>query len=247
MQLNGTTVLVTGATGGIGAAIARELSRRGAHPIVTGRDEDRCRRLADELDTKWLAIDLAGEPDGPETLARGAGPVDAVVHAAGAGLLASFATTDPPDIERLVTLNLTAPLQLTRAVLPEMSRRGHGHVAFIGSIAGLTGVADETVYSATKAGLLTFADALRLELRGSGVSVSWISPAAVATGFWSARGGPYERTFPRPVTAARIAALCVDDIEGGRARRITPGWLGAAPAVRAVAPRMYDRLAAWMS
>jgi short-subunit dehydrogenase len=242
MELSGTAVLVTGASGGIGAAVASVLVHRGAKPILTGRNGPRLRRLARDLGTRWLCADLL-EPDGPHAVAQAAGPVDALIHCAGLGSVGRFAALSPAEIDCLVVTNLTAPMLLTREVLPAMLRRDRGHLTFVGSIAGLTGVPREATYSAAKAGLLTFADALRLELHGTGIDVLTLSPGAVDTPFWTHRGAPYDRVVPRMMAPEYVAEILVRDIERSRARRVTPRWLALAPAVRAAAPRTYERLA----
>jgi short-subunit dehydrogenase len=125
-----------------------------------------------------------------------------------------------------------------------MVEADRGHLAFVASIAGRTGVAQESVYAATKSGLLGFADSLHLELAGTGVTVSTISPGAVDTGFWTARGAAYHRTVPRPISAERVAKLLVADIEAGGGSRVVPRWLRTAEVAQALAPRAYRRLAA---
>jgi short-subunit dehydrogenase len=139
-------------------------------------------------------------------------------------------------------VNVRAPLQLSRALLPGMLARGRGHHAFVASIAGWTGVAQEAVYSATKSALLTYAEALRAELSSSGIGVSVVSPAAVRTDFWANRGTPYERRFPRQIAPERVARVLVRGIERERAHQMVPRWLVLAPTVRAVAPGAYRAL-----
>ena len=243
MRLNGAEVLVTGASRGIGAAAARELAARGAHVTLSGRDADRLQALADETDAAWLPADL-NDPTGPWALAEAVGPVDVLVHCAGVGWAGPVVDMDDTDVERLVRTDLVAPIKLARELLRGMLKRGHGHLAFVGSIAGLTGVPEEAVYSAAKSGLQAFVDALRLELRETDIGVSILCPGAVATEFWEQRGRPYDRSLPRLVEPERVARTLVRDIEHDRHRRVMPRWLAVAPAVRAVVPRAYDVLAA---
>lgn len=242
MRLADANVLVTGSSRGIGAAVARRMAGCGAHVVLHGRDTARLDALALELRTSAVALDL-GEEASPELLAEKVGAVDVLVHCAGVGRWGELATMPAGDVDRLVQLNLVAPMRLTRALLPGMLQAGRGHIAFVGSIAGLTGVAQEAVYSATKAGLLTFADSLRLELAHSGVGVSTVSPAAVHTDFWDARGTGYGRRVPHLVEPESVAALVVDDIVHDRPARVVPHWLRIAPVVRTLAPPVYRRLA----
>jgi short-subunit dehydrogenase len=116
-------------------------------------------------------------------------------------------------------------------------------VAFVSSIAGRTGVAGEAVYAATKAGLDAFAESLRWELAGTGVTVSVLVPGVVDTAFFERRGRPYDRRRPRPVPAAKVAEALVRDIGSARPERYLPRWLRTAVVVRAALPGPYRRLA----
>ncbi|HEU5007125.1 MAG TPA: SDR family NAD(P)-dependent oxidoreductase [Jatrophihabitantaceae bacterium] len=246
MRLANSTVLVTGASGGIGAETARVLADRGADVVLHGRNRELLDVLAAELAAPTVVADLSTR-SGVDALIAGArslvGPVDAVVHCAGVGWRGEVTAMSADDVARLIAVNLHAPIQLTRAFLPSMRAAGRGHVAFVGSIAGLTGVCHEAVYSAGKAGLDAFAESLRMELAGSGVGVSTLSPGAVDTGFWTARGSEYHRRIPRLVGAQRVARLLVADIEHERSNRIVPRWLALAPFTRALAPSAYRHLA----
>lgn len=247
MELSGSTALVTGASGGIGAATARVLADRGVRVVAHGRDQARLTELAEQTRAPFVVADLA-QPGGPEQLAeravRTAGPIEAVIHCAGVGWRGDVGAMSAEDVSRLIAVNLQAPIQLTRALLPTMRAARAGHIAFVGSIAGLTAVCHEAVYSAVKSGLGAFAESLRMELAGTGVGVSTLNPGAVDTGFWDARGCEYHRRIPRPVDPERIARLLVADIEHDRSTRIVPRWLALAPATRALAPGAYRHLAA---
>jgi short-subunit dehydrogenase len=117
-----------------------------------------------------------------------------------------------------------------------------GAVCFVTSIAGRTGVAGEAVYSATKAGLDAFAESLRAETAGSGINVGVVVPGVVDTGFFDARGRPYERKRPRPIPPDVVAEAVVLAVERGQAEAWVPRWLRIAPTVRALAPGAYRRL-----
>lgn len=246
MKLHGSFALVTGSSGGLGRAVAGELTRRGVRVIVHGRDADRARDTAGDLHTSAVVGDLA-DPEQLQRIVSEAtaihGRLDLVVHNAGLGWQGSFDTMPPERITELVATNLSAPLLLSRAVLPPMIDRHLGHLCFVTSIAGRTGVAGEAVYAATKSGLDTFAQALRLEAAGSGVEISTFVPAVVDTGFFERRGTPYARTSPRPKDPEVVARQVVSLIASGRPERWSAPALRVAPVVRAVWPAAYNRLA----
>jgi short-subunit dehydrogenase len=245
VRVAGAVVLVTGASGGIGAAVVAELASRGAAVLAAGRDKAATGRVAARTGAVPLLADLAN-PHGPADLAARAvavhGRVDVLVAGAGIGWRGGLPAMPAERIDQLLAVNLRAPITLTRALLPGMLDRGHGRVALLASIAGLTGVADESVYAATKAGLIVFAESLRLEIAGSGVGVAVVSPGAVATGFFTRRGAPYHRRFPRPLPPSRVARAVVQAVERDR-DVVVPRWLAVAPRVRALAPRVYRSLA----
>jgi short-subunit dehydrogenase len=143
----------------------------------------------------------------------------------------------------LVDINLRAPILLARAALAPMLAQGSGALVFISSIAAGVLVPRESVYSATKAAVEAFAEPLREELRGTGITVSTVAPGVVDTRFFDDRGEPYERRFPRPVAPEVIATAVVRSIEDGRRHTVVPRWLGVAPRVRAIAPGFYRALA----
>jgi short-subunit dehydrogenase len=241
VRLAGARVLLTGADGGIGRVLAPLLADRGAHLVLTGLDAQTLSSQAGSLGGQAIPFPLGSAADA-YALGEKAGPVDIVIHGAGLGHRGLVEQMTPERIEQLVSLDLTAPIALTRAVLPAMLERGSGHVCFVGSIAGQLAVAQEAAYAGAKGGLAVFADSLRLEVAHRGVQVSVVAPAAVDTGFFANRGEAYHRQKPAPMPADRVARAIVRAVEGGRATSIVPEWMTVAVRIRGVSPRTYDRL-----
>ncbi|WP_432920430.1 SDR family NAD(P)-dependent oxidoreductase [Microbispora sp. CA-135349] len=243
MRPAGARVLVTGASSGIGAATALELSARGARLVLSGRDEDALAGVAARTGGEVLPADLS---DPSADLAVRAGPVDVLVACAGEGWSGPFTRMSAGTAERLITVNLAAHLRLTRLLLPGMLERGRGHLVYVASIAGVVGVREEAVYAATKAGLLAFAESLRYELPGIGVTA--VVPGVVDTPFFARRGRPYTRSRPAPVPPERVARAIAVAVERGRAEVYVPAWLrlparlhGAAPGAFRVLARRFGR------
>jgi len=244
--IKGTVALVTGASAGIGAAVAGSLAARGARVLVHGRDPEATAAVADRVGGTAIVADLT-RPGAPEQVAaaalEAADRLDILVANAGIGWAGTFTDMTPDDVDRLVTVNLTAPVRLTHALLPALREHG-GFAAYVTSIAGRAGVAGEAVYSATKAGLDVFAESLRLELHGTGVRVGVLVPGVVDTQFFQRRGRPYVRSWPRPRPVGPVAAALVRMIESDRAEAYRPRWGRVPVAVRGLVPRAYRALAA---
>ncbi|MEA2303212.1 MAG: hypothetical protein QOH43_492 [Solirubrobacteraceae bacterium] len=179
MDLQGRTVLLTGATGGIGHAIARRLHRAGAQLILTGRRTEVLEPLAAELGARAIAVDLA-DPAAVEQLAADCADVDGLVANAalpGSGPVLSFSVE---EIDRALQVNLRAPMILSRLLAERMVARGSGHLLFISSLSGKSSQAGSAVYSATKFGLRGYGQGLRGDLRSAGVGVSVVFPGFIS-------------------------------------------------------------------
>lgn len=239
--------LVTGASSGIGAATARRFAAGGWRLLLSGRDRDRLDETAAATSGLALPADLTAE-DGPELLARSAlaaaGRIDVLVAGAGIGWAGPFTTMSPAALDQVLAVNLSATLRLVREVLPAMVAAGRGRVVLVGSVAGSVGVRQEAVYSASKAGVAAFAEALRQELRGTGVGVTLVVPGPVATPFFERRGTPYRRPWPRPTAPGRVAGAVWGAVRDGRDDVHVPGWLAVPGRVRGLAPGLYRRLLA---
>lgn len=235
--------LVTGASSGIGAATAAALARRGYRVVVHGRDEKAAAEVARAVGGVPAIADLerVAEVERLADLAleAGGGRLDVLVNNAGFGWSGEFEGMPVPVAERLTAVNLAAPIALTRALLPGMRTRGAGRLVFVSSIAGRLGVGGEAVYAATKAGLDCFAESLRAELRGTGVTVGVVVPGVIATSFFERRGTPYPRQWPRPITAGKVAEAVARCVERGTAEVYVPRWLRVPVAVQGVAPGAY--------
>ena len=178
VQIQGKTVLLTGATGGIGEAIAHELSRAGAKLIVSGRRADVLERIAADTGATIAVADLADREE-LEALVAAHSNVDILV--ANAALPASGELPDfsLDEIDRALDVNLRAPVIMSRLLVDQMVSRGSGQIVLIASLAGKVATAGSSLYSATKFGLRGFGAGLRADLVGSGVGVSVIFPGFV--------------------------------------------------------------------
>ena len=178
MELSGSSVLLTGATGGIGHAIARQLHGEGASLLLTGRRTDVLEPLAAEVDGRATAVDLARR-DQVDRLLEEAGDVDVLV--ANAALPASGDVLDfsVEQIDRALEVNLRAPIILARVLGERMAARGRGHIVLISSLSGKSGQAQSSIYSATKFGLRGFGQGLRGDLGPRGVGVSVVFPGFI--------------------------------------------------------------------
>jgi short-subunit dehydrogenase len=235
---------VAGASGVIGRAAAMAFARRGASVRATGRDESALASLAEEVPgIRWLAADLmeAGEP---ERVAVWAGPVDVLVNNAGVGYEGPFASMPAERIGQLVAVNPTAPMRLSRALLPGVIERRRGRIVNVGSIASHVPVRGETTYAATKWGLAGFTESLRSEVSGTGVGVTLVSPGVVRTQFFERRGAPYRRSSPRPLPAEVVGRGIVRAVERGRDDVFIPALLAGPARLRGTWPRLCRRMAA---
>jgi NADP-dependent 3-hydroxy acid dehydrogenase YdfG len=190
-RLAGRVALVTGASRGIGAAVARRLAAEGARVGLLARSEGPLRALADELGGGAFDLPCDLTAAGAAELAAGAVHAacgrapDLLVNNAGAFMVAPAAETSLADFRSTIEVNLVAPFALVSAFLPGMRARGDGHVVTIGSIADRAIFPGNAAYSASKYGLRALHEVMRAELRGTGVRASLVSPAAVDTELWT--------------------------------------------------------------
>ena len=185
---------------------------------------------------------------GPQALAeaalREADHIDLLVNNAGIGWAGPFCELTAARVDELITVNLTAPIHLTRLLAPAMMKRRHGRIVFVSSIAGATGVRYEAVYAATKAGLTCFAESIAYELAEHDVGVSVVFPGAIDTPFFERRGTPYDRRKPKPIAPEGIAAAVIEVTEHDQAEAFVPAWMRFPARLHGVAPGTFHTLAA---
>nr|WP_298687804.1 SDR family oxidoreductase [uncultured Dongia sp.] len=249
-MMDRTHVLITGATGGIGAAVSRQLATLGCHLTLIARDAGRLSALADEVRAKGgmvteMAISLDGGTDF-DTLVRRAsqcnGPVDILINNAAVNWFGHFGSMPDQDIAALVETNILVPIRMTQAVLASIQRNRRGIVVNIGSVFGSIGFAGFPVYSACKFAVRGFSEALRRELRGSGIKVVYVAPRYTRTAF---NEGAVERMAQATGMAMdapeSVARRIVDAIISQRSETII-GWPERLFAkLNALMPRLVDR------
>jgi short-subunit dehydrogenase len=237
-QLAGSIALITGASSGIGEAAARSLAKRGAHVVLTARRKDRLEALAGEIrgmknGAEALVVpgDLTVHGEA-ERIAREAlawkGRVDVLVNNAGAGRMQFLEDIDPQaDIRPILELDLTAPIFLTRMLLPAMIGRKSGTIINVSSVSALVATPTSTVYCAAKYGLNGFSDALRYEVRGMGIDVCLVCPGPVRTEFEQhidgIPGAMVPSSMPNAIPASRVGE-CIADLVRRPKRCVVIPW-----------------------
>jgi short-subunit dehydrogenase len=242
MQRLDGTVLVTGATGGIGRAIAQAFAARGASLIVTGRRADALASLGQELGARTIECDLA-DRSAVERLADAAGQLDVLVANAALPASGVFTELDQEQIDRMLEVNLRAPIALVRALAPGMVARRSGHIVLISSLAGKAASPASAIYSATKFGLRGFAHGVREDLRPHGVGVSVVLPGFISGAGMFADSGA---TLPRGVGTRRpedVAAAVIRAVEQNRSELdVAPLGLRMGAAFAGLAPGLAARV-----
>jgi uncharacterized protein len=240
LRLDDSRVLLTGATGGIGRAIARALHARGATLVVSGRNVEALTEIERELGGRVEAIsaDLA-IPEAVADLAKRAGRVDVLVANAGLPASGRLDGFTHEEIDRALDVNLRAPVHLTRTLVPEMLERGAGHIVLISSLVGKVASPLSSVYSATKFGLRGFGFSLHEELRGTGVGVTTVFPGFVSGAGLFADSGAKLPLGVGTSPPEAVAKAVIEGIERNRAEiDVAPISMRSGARVFALAPTL---------
>ncbi len=189
MNIYNQRIMITGAAGGIGSELARALAEKGADLALVDIDANKLGQLKRALRERGCKVDVfpcdLAAPDAPQRLSEqmiaSTGGVDILINCAGIASFGLFDQQTPENMEKLWRINVLAPMQLTRALLPQMTARRHGRIVNVGSIFGSIGFAYFTTYSASKFAMRGFSEALRRELEDTGVCVTYIAPRYTKT------------------------------------------------------------------
>ena len=227
-HLKGMAVLLTGGSRGIGPVVVEALARRGADIAIAARSESGLNDVATHLrglgiETLAIPTDLREQSHREElvaTVLKRFGKIDILVNNAGLETEGAYAELPWPSIQETIEVNLTAPMALTRLVLPGMLIRKTGHIVNIASIAAKGGAPYAATYSGTKAGLAEWTRALRLELAGTGIGFSTVFPGYVREVGMFAKFGVRSPWLVGSCAPSQVAKAVVDAIEKGRAERI---------------------------
>jgi len=214
MELQGKRVLLSGATGGLGQAIARELADQGAKLVLSSRKKEELQKLAGSLSGdghEVVVSDLAKEGAAAK-LVRDAGDVDGLVANAALPATGKLDSFSDEELTRAIRVNFESPIAMAHALAPKLAERGEGHLVFIASLAGKVGSPRSSLYNASKFGLRGFAFGLREDLHPHGVGVSIVSPGFVREAGMFADAGSkpppgFGTTTPKKVGEAVVRAI----------------------------------------
>jgi short-subunit dehydrogenase len=239
----GRTALVTGAGRGIGRATASALAREGVRVVLADLDGDLAEEAARHLEgAVGRTLDVR-DAEAFRALVEELDPIDVLVNNAGIMSLGSFLEQDPVLDERQLDVNVRGVIHGMRAVLPGMLRRRWGHVVNVASVAGKAGIPNAAVYSGTKHAVVGLTEAVRYELRDSGVLCSLVLPSIVAT---ELTAGTKPLRYPPIVRPEQVADAVVDVLRTGRADAYVPEFSRLSAILPALLPRsVLERIGRW--
>jgi short-subunit dehydrogenase len=239
MKLNSTIALITGASSGIGAATAKAMAKKGARVALLARTESALKNVATEIaasggEARVYPVDLTDATRVEQTIARikfEMGEVDVVVNSAGAGRWLFTEETSPAEAVDMMAVPYFAAFNVTRFCLPSMLKRRRGHIVVVNSPVVLSAWPGAAGYTAARYALLGFTNALRFDLRGTGVNVTSIVPGKVADSEYFQRNKGVEERIPAigkiipAVTSAQVAKATVQGVEGDKREVVLPFML----------------------
>ena len=207
MDIQGSTVLITGGSKGIGAATARLLADRGAHVALTARDADRAKTMADEIGGLGIQADVGQQADVKRTFEvffEHYNQLDVLINNAGTVAGAPIGEVSMEEMEAIYRTNVFGPVMMANEAVPHFRQRQYGNIVNIGSTAGVNGMRQGTIYSSSKFALRGLSECWKAELRRDNVRVFQINPSEVRTSFGTPDGTPKEE-IPSKLRGQEIA------------------------------------------
>lgn len=238
----GSRVLVTGASRGIGLAVASHARRRGARIGLVARSADDLDRAVGRLgdpqtgEIATAAADVSSRAQLESAIERieaTIGPTDVLVNNAGTGAFGSFGKLSLDELENALAVNYLGTVYATRVVLDHMVHRRSGHIVNMASVAGRVATPGETAYSASKFAIVGFTQCLAMDLRSTGVGVSMVLPGPVDTSAYFSPDDEYQRGFPPRVSADTVARATLAAVEHRRLEVVVPSWFRAVASFQA--------------
>jgi short-subunit dehydrogenase len=251
-KLPGARAILTGASSGIGRALALELARRKVRQVLTARRQDRLQELEREIATLGgESVSVPGDITDEalrrrlvETAQQRWGGLDILINNAGMGLFGPFQEADSDRLRQTFEVNFFAPVELIRAALPLLKQGNHPIIVNVSSVLGHFAMMDKSEYSASKFALHGFSDALRMELSSEGVDVLTVSPSTTATEFFEKAHAEPDRRSRRGMSAEQVARGTVRAMERGKQERIFSLEGRAAIWADRLTPRLLSKLLA---
>ncbi len=253
-RLRGKNIVITGASGGIGAEIAKLCAASGANLVLLARSIDKLEQLQDELQKKHqVRVDVfqlnVADTDRVqmvfELIFAAIGHVDILVNNAGFGVFREAHETPIDEIKGMFEVNVVGLMACTSMVLPKMRKRCFGHIINIASQAGKIATPKSSVYSATKHAVLGYTNALRMELSDYNVRVTSVNPGPIATNFFNIADekGTYVKNVQKYLLQPEFVALKVVDSMLTKTRELNlPRWMNMGSVVYVLFPRLFERL-----
>ena len=257
-DFNNKTVIITGASAGVGAATARTFANLGANLVLVARGQVALDKITEELASITSVINIAmdiNDASANESLLIKAeqafGTVDVLINNAGFHQRGEVALNQANDLTKMVDINLRAPIQLSCLMLPYLQKAGGGAIVNVGSLAGRTPLQGAATYAATKAGLRAFTYSLADELQNTGIYVGLVSPGPIDTGFIMSEIDQVEDiVFSQPMSSAQQVAYAIVSVARGEKTEISlpkiSGWLTTVSYLfpklrRALRPALYRK------
>jgi NADP-dependent 3-hydroxy acid dehydrogenase YdfG len=250
-RFNGHVAIVTGASSGLGLAIARVLTRAGAHVVIAGRRLDRLQTAAATFPNGAVlpvVCNVADRSDVERLVAQTIDRfhrIDLLVNNAGIGMIAPFESIQPNDAAALFDTNFFGAVNCIQAVLPHMRQAGRGHIVNVASVGGLRGIPNISMYSAAKAALIALSDAVRIEMRDAGIGVTVLCTGRISETAFFDRAITYGsiqlyEQLP-PLSPDFVASALLDAVARHKRLVIMPAQARLWNFVNKLAPQLVDR------